>query len=192
MCSQQACCNNVVILSCNNDVILSSCYKVVMHSQLVKLLLEQLVTTCNKSVEFNNLEQLVSKLGSSGNIFYIWQLVRTALAQNKDTQKVDSAKKSVTDTTPWFTMIRHQNADAMVLASALMRHIHPPLNVHHFKYYQGGEYQVTSQYTSQYISQYTSLLQVFWMCSSGKDDYSRSESLKIQKYFHFSIDGHES
>ena len=57
-------------------------------------------TTCNKSVEFNNLEQLVSKLGSSGNTFYKKQLVGTALAQNKDTQKVDSAKKSVTATTP--------------------------------------------------------------------------------------------
>jgi hypothetical protein len=36
-------------------------------------------------------------------------------------------------------MIRHQNADAMVLASALMRGI-LPLDVHHFEYYQGGEW----------------------------------------------------
>ena len=34
-------------------------------------------------------------------------------------------------------MIRHQNADAMVLASALMRGI-PLLYVCHFEYYQGG------------------------------------------------------
>ena len=33
-------------------------------------------------------------------------------------------------------MIRHQNADAMVLVSALMRGIHP-LEVHHFEHYQG-------------------------------------------------------
>jgi hypothetical protein len=33
-------------------------------------------------------------------------------------------------------MIRHRNADGMVLASALMRGIHPP-DVHHFEYYQG-------------------------------------------------------
>jgi hypothetical protein len=32
----------------------------------------------------------------------------------------------------------HQNADAMVLASARLRGI-PPLDVHHFEYYQGGE-----------------------------------------------------
>ena len=35
-------------------------------------------------------------------------------------------------------MIHHQNADAMVLASARLRGI-PPLDVHHFEYYQGGE-----------------------------------------------------
>jgi hypothetical protein len=35
-------------------------------------------------------------------------------------------------------MIRHQNADAMFRASALMRGIHP-LDVRHFEYYQGGE-----------------------------------------------------
>jgi hypothetical protein len=33
-------------------------------------------------------------------------------------------------------MIRHQNADAMVLASVLMRSIHP-LDIRHFEYYQG-------------------------------------------------------
>ena len=36
-------------------------------------------------------------------------------------------------------MIHHQNADAMVLASARLRGIPPPLDVHHFEYYQGGE-----------------------------------------------------
>jgi hypothetical protein len=35
-------------------------------------------------------------------------------------------------------MIHHQNADAMGLASALMRGI-TPLDVRHFEYYQGGE-----------------------------------------------------
>jgi ATP-dependent helicase YprA (DUF1998 family) len=35
-------------------------------------------------------------------------------------------------------MIRHQNADAMVLASALMRGIHL-LDVRHFEYFQRGE-----------------------------------------------------
>jgi hypothetical protein len=35
-------------------------------------------------------------------------------------------------------MIHHQNADAMVLASARLRGI-PSLDVHHFEYYQGGE-----------------------------------------------------
>jgi hypothetical protein len=34
-------------------------------------------------------------------------------------------------------MIRHQNALAMFLASVLMRGIHT-LNVHNFKYFQGG------------------------------------------------------
>jgi hypothetical protein len=39
-----------------------------------------------------------------------------------------------------LTVIRHQNADTMVLASALMRGIPiPPLDVRHFEYYQGGE-----------------------------------------------------
>jgi hypothetical protein len=33
---------------------------------------------------------------------------------------------------------KFRNADAMVLASALMRCIHP-LDVRHFEYYQGGE-----------------------------------------------------
>jgi hypothetical protein len=33
-------------------------------------------------------------------------------------------------------MIRHQNADAMVLVSAIMRGIHP-LDVHHFEYWLG-------------------------------------------------------
>jgi hypothetical protein len=33
-------------------------------------------------------------------------------------------------------MIHHQNADAMVLASALMRDI-PRLDFRHFEYYQG-------------------------------------------------------
>ena len=47
------------------------------------------------------------------------------------TQKVDSSNRS-------HTMIHHQNADAMVLASARLRGI-PPLDVHHFEYYQGGE-----------------------------------------------------
>jgi hypothetical protein len=36
-------------------------------------------------------------------------------------------------------MIHHQNADAMGLASALMRGI-TPLDVRHFEYFQGGEY----------------------------------------------------
>ena len=35
-------------------------------------------------------------------------------------------------------MIHHQNADAMVLASVRLRGI-PPLDIHHFEYYQGGE-----------------------------------------------------
>ena len=35
-------------------------------------------------------------------------------------------------------MIHHQNADAMVLASARLRGI-PPLDIRHFEYYQGGE-----------------------------------------------------
>ena len=35
-------------------------------------------------------------------------------------------------------MIHHQNADAMVLASVLMRGIHP-LDVCHFKHFQGGD-----------------------------------------------------
>jgi hypothetical protein len=33
----------------------------------------------------------------------------------------------------------HQNADAMVLASVRLRGIPPPLDVHHFEYYQVGE-----------------------------------------------------
>ena len=41
-------------------------------------------------------------------------------------------------------IIRHQNADAMILASALMRgipppHTPPPLDVRHCEYYQGGD-----------------------------------------------------
>jgi hypothetical protein len=35
-------------------------------------------------------------------------------------------------------MIRHQNADVMGLATALMRGI-APLDVRHFEYFQGGE-----------------------------------------------------
>jgi hypothetical protein len=42
------------------------------------------------------------------------------IPQNNDTQKDDSVQKSVTAATPWFAMIRHQNAGAMVLASALI------------------------------------------------------------------------
>ena len=41
--------------------------------------------------------------------------------QNKDTQKVDSEKRN-----RFHAMIRHQNADATVLASALIRSIPPP------------------------------------------------------------------
>ena len=47
-------------------------------------------------------------------------------------QKVDSSINH------YHAMIHHQNADAMVLASALMRGI-TPLDVRHFEYFQGGE-----------------------------------------------------
>ena len=42
-------------------------------------------------------------------------------------------------------MIRHQNAVAMLLAGALTRGINPPLNVHHFEHFQGGELLVLSR-----------------------------------------------
>jgi hypothetical protein len=38
----------------------------------------------------------------------------------------------------YHAMIHHQNADAMVLVSALVRGI-TPLDVRHFEYFQGGE-----------------------------------------------------
>jgi hypothetical protein len=58
----------------------------------------------------------------------------TTTPQNEDTQTVDLAKKKRRNRC--HAMIRHQNADAMVLASALMRGI-TPLDVRHFDYYQG-------------------------------------------------------
>ena len=58
---------------------------------------------------------------------------KTCKRQNKDTQKVDSEKRN-----RCHAMIRHQNADAMVLASALIRSIPPPLDVRHFEYRGGG------------------------------------------------------
>jgi hypothetical protein len=51
------------------------------------------------------------------------------MAQNKDTQKVDSSNRC-------HAIIYRQNADAMVLAIARLRGI-PPLDVCHFEYYQG-------------------------------------------------------
>jgi hypothetical protein len=52
-------------------------------------------------------------------------------AQNKDTQKVDSSNRCHAMT--------HQNADAMVLASARLRGIPPPLVVRLFNIIRGGE-----------------------------------------------------
>jgi hypothetical protein len=46
-------------------------------------------------------------------------LVTSQVAQNKDTQKVNSSNRCL-------AMIHHQNADAMVLASARLRGIPPP------------------------------------------------------------------
>jgi hypothetical protein len=57
-------CKYIVILSCNNDVILSSCYKVVTHAQLVKLLLEQLVTNLLSSITLNNLSASWEAVGT--------------------------------------------------------------------------------------------------------------------------------
>jgi hypothetical protein len=78
--------------SCNNVVISSSCYKLVTHNLLTNCWIAgrwQVVgTTCNKSVEFNNLvdnlstsrRQLVNKLGTSSANTSCWQVVGTALA----------------------------------------------------------------------------------------------------------------
>jgi hypothetical protein len=77
--------------SCNNAVILSSCYKVVTHNVLTNTLffysLQVVGTTCNESVQLNNLVasyqqagwQLVNKLGTSSANTSCWQVVGTAL-----------------------------------------------------------------------------------------------------------------
>jgi hypothetical protein len=53
-----------------------------------------------------------------------------AISQNKDIEKVDSSNR-------YHAMIHHQNADAMGLASSLMKGITPPPDVRHFEYFQG-------------------------------------------------------
>jgi hypothetical protein len=57
MCSQQVC--SKMSTSCNNVVILSSCYKVAIHNLSINcwisVWLQVIGTTCNKSVEPNNL-----------------------------------------------------------------------------------------------------------------------------------------
>ena len=63
-------------------------------------------------------------------------LVGEARSQNRDHTESRLGQKTVI-----AAMIRHQNALAMFLASALMRRIHPPppLKFSHFEYFQGSE-----------------------------------------------------
>ena len=58
-----------------------------------------------------------------------WWFSEGIVSQNKDIQKVDSSNR-------YHAMIHHQNADATVPASALMRGI-TPLDIRHFEYFQG-------------------------------------------------------
>jgi hypothetical protein len=60
----------------------------------------------------------------------------TSRSQNREHPEVRLVQESNRRYMPWFTMIRHQNALAMFLASALMRGIHPPER-HHFEYFLG-------------------------------------------------------
>jgi hypothetical protein len=62
------------------------------------------------------------------------RITQKAVAQNKDTLKFDPAKKC----NRCHAMIRHQNADAMVLASALMKGIRPPDNIQNGGHPGGG------------------------------------------------------
>ena len=58
-------------------------------------------------------------------VSWVVRITQKAVSQNKDTLKFDSAKKC----NRCHAMIRHQNAGAMVLASALMKGIRPPDNI---------------------------------------------------------------